>query len=29
MTNETQTDPRRNFVPRHLPWMLATAMLVV
>jgi tetratricopeptide (TPR) repeat protein len=26
---ETQTDPRKNFVPRRLPWLLAVAMLVV
>lgn len=26
---ETQTDPRKNFVPRWLPWLLAAAMLLV
>jgi tetratricopeptide (TPR) repeat protein len=29
MAMETRTDPRRNFVPRRLPWLLAAAMLVV
>ena len=29
MATETQTDPRKNFVPRRLPWMLAAAMLLV
>src|SRR5471032_1921459 len=27
--NETETDPRDNFVPRFLPWLLALAMLLV
>ena len=26
---ETQTDPRKKFVPRWLPWLLAAAMLLV
>jgi tetratricopeptide (TPR) repeat protein len=26
---ETQTDPRKNFVPRWLPWLLAAGMLLV
>ena len=25
MTTETRTDPRKNFVPRFLPWLLAAA----
>jgi tetratricopeptide (TPR) repeat protein len=29
MAMETQTDPRKNFVPRLLPWLLAAAMLAV
>lgn len=29
MAMETQTDPRKNFVPRRLPWLLAAAMLLV
>ena len=29
MTNENQTDSRKNFVPRFLPWLLGLAMLVV
>jgi tetratricopeptide (TPR) repeat protein len=29
MPKENQTDPRRNFVPRHLPWLLALAMLAI
>ena len=29
MTTETRTDPRKNFVPRLLPWLLAAAMLAV
>ncbi|MGA2853778.1 MAG: DUF2723 domain-containing protein, partial [Verrucomicrobiota bacterium] len=29
MAIETQTDPRRNFVPRWLPWLLAAGMLLV
>ena len=29
MAKETQTDPRKNFVPRCLPWLLAAAMLLV
>ena len=28
MAMETRTDPRKNFVPRRLPWLLAAAMLV-
>jgi tetratricopeptide (TPR) repeat protein len=26
---ETQTDPRKNFVPRWLPWLLAAGMLLL
>ncbi len=29
MTMDAQTDPRRNFVPRLLPWFLAAVALVV
>ena len=29
MATETRTDPRMNFVPRRLPWLLAAAMLLV
>ena len=29
MAMETRIDPRRNFVPRWLPWLLAAAMLLV
>jgi len=29
MTTEIRKDPRKNFVPRFLPWLLAVAMLVV
>ena len=29
MPTETQTDPRNNFVPRFLPWLLAVAMLAL
>jgi tetratricopeptide (TPR) repeat protein len=29
MAMETQTDPRKNFVPRLWPWLLAAAMLLV
>jgi hypothetical protein len=29
MATETRTDPRKNFVPRFLPWLLAAAMLLV
>src|SRR5258706_11742910 len=29
MTTETQLDPRKHFVPRTLPWLLAAVMLVV
>jgi hypothetical protein len=29
MATETQTDPRKNFVPRWLPWLLAAVMLLV
>jgi len=29
MAMETQTDPRENFVPRWLPWLLAAAMLLI
>jgi tetratricopeptide (TPR) repeat protein len=29
MAMETQTDPRKHFVPRWLPWLLAAAMLLV
>ena len=29
MTTDAQTDPRKNFVPRVLPWLLAAAALVV
>ncbi len=29
MTMETRIDPRRNFVPRFLPWLLAAAVLAV
>ena len=29
MPMETRTDPRKNFVPRRLPWLLAAAMLLV
>ncbi|HEX3890318.1 MAG TPA: tetratricopeptide repeat protein [Verrucomicrobiae bacterium] len=29
MPSENRTDPRKNFVPRFLPWLLAAAMLAV
>jgi tetratricopeptide (TPR) repeat protein len=29
MAMETRTDPRKNFVPRRLPWLLAAVMLLV
>jgi hypothetical protein len=29
MPMETRTDPRKNFVPRRLPWLLAAGMLLV
>ena len=29
MTTETRTDPRKNFVPRFLPWLLAVAAFAV
>jgi tetratricopeptide (TPR) repeat protein len=29
MPKETQSDPRKNFVPRFLPWLLGGVMLVV
>ena len=29
MMMDAQTDPRRNFVPRLLPWLLAAVALVV
>ncbi len=29
MAMETQTDPRKNFGPRRLPWLLAAGMLLV
>jgi tetratricopeptide (TPR) repeat protein len=29
MAMETRTDPRKNFVPRWLPWLLAAGMLLV
>ncbi len=29
MPTEKQTDPRKNFVPRFLPWLLALAMFAV
>ncbi len=29
MANNTQTDPRNNFVPRRLPWLLGAAMFAV
>jgi tetratricopeptide (TPR) repeat protein len=29
MANERQTDPRKNFAPRILPWLLAAAAFVV
>ncbi|MGA9453659.1 MAG: hypothetical protein WBW41_20215, partial [Verrucomicrobiia bacterium] len=29
MTTETRNDPRRNFVPRFLPWLLAAVALAV
>ena len=29
MATENRTDPRKNFVPRFLPWLLAAAMLAV
>ena len=29
MANETQKDPRKNFVPRYLPWLLGAAMFGV
>jgi len=29
MTKETRKDPRKNFVPRILPWLLALLMLGV
>jgi tetratricopeptide (TPR) repeat protein len=28
MVMETRTDPRKNFVPRRLPWLLAAGMLL-
>lgn len=29
MANETQKDPRKNFAPRYLPWLLGAAMFTV
>ena len=29
MPKENQTDPRKNFVPRFLPWLLGAVMLVI
>src|SRR5277367_6737344 len=29
MATENRTDPRKSFVPRFLPWLLAAAMFVV
>jgi tetratricopeptide (TPR) repeat protein len=29
MTTETRNDPRKNFIPRYLPWLLAVAALVL
>jgi tetratricopeptide (TPR) repeat protein len=29
MATENQTDPRKNFVPRFLPWLLAAAALAI
>ena len=29
MSNETNKDPRRNFVPRFLPWLLGAAMFAL
>src|ERR1039458_8313694 len=29
MPKENQTDPRKNFVPRFLPWLLGAMMLVI
>src|SRR5580693_2401465 len=29
MPKENQTDPRKNFVPRFLPWLLGAIMLVI
>ena len=29
MANETQKDPRKNFAPRFLPWLLGAAMFAV
>ena len=29
MTTRTRTDPRKNFVPRFLPWLLAVAAFAV
>lgn len=29
MPNDNQTDPRNNFVPRYLPWLLGVAALAV
>ena len=29
MPKEIQTDPRKNFVPRFLPWLLGVVMLVI
>ena len=29
MPTETQTDPRNNFVPRFLPWLLGAAMMTL
>ena len=29
MTTRTRTDPRKNFVPRYLPWLLAVAAFAV
>ena len=29
MSDDTNNDPRKNFVPRFLPWLLGAAMFVV
>ncbi|MGA2243576.1 MAG: tetratricopeptide repeat protein [Verrucomicrobiota bacterium] len=29
MPNENQTDPRKGFVPRYLPWLLGGLMLII
>jgi hypothetical protein len=29
MANKRQTDPRKNFTPRILPWLLAAAIFAV